>query len=543
MKKILIVLAIVLSGASASRAQSLYQPYSYQFYQKFNAELYSTKTRIHTALKPFIIDTLLQRTYDSLMNYGIDSSKRSWGYRKLFSEHLVDVRGNGNTFYADVLPDLAIGRDFARQKRNTHMTGVGLQLGGTVGTKFAYNVSGFYNQAVFPYYMDAYINPVGVVPGQGFDRSRGGLTKEWDYITAVVSYTPVKYLNISAGREKTFVGDGYRSLLLSDYSSPMPFFRLTGNLGNVRYMAMWTHMNDRANIEINDYTKDRKKFGVFHYLDWNVNNRLSLGFFDAVIWAAEDDQGHKRGFDVTYINPIPFLRPLEASSGSPDNVLIGLTGKYKITDGLTAYGQFSLDEFEGANFFSGEGSSRNKYGWQVGVKGANLLGVERLNYLLEVNGATPFTYSERSSGDSIRSSVINYSNNTEPLAHPWGANFREVVAILNYSHNRFDFMGELNYGRYGLDKDGLNYGKNIFQNYRLPARKTGNYIGQGLTTNMIYLEGKVAYMLNPKYNLRIELGGIYRSEKNDAFHYKTAMLTLGVRSSFRNIYTDIASFK
>ena len=52
-------------------------------------------------------------------------------------------------------------------------------------------------------------------------------------------------------------------------------------------------------------------------------NRLSLGFFDAVIWAAADDQGHPRGFDFQYINPIIFLRPVEAQSGSGDNALIG----------------------------------------------------------------------------------------------------------------------------------------------------------------------------------------------------------------------------
>ncbi|RYE21119.1 MAG: gliding motility protein RemB [Sphingobacteriales bacterium] len=543
MKKILTTAALLFSAVVVTKAQSLYQPYSYQFYQKFNSELYSTDTRIHTALRPFIIDSLLQRTYDSLMNYGLDSSKHSWGYRKLFNEHLINARSAGSTFYADVLPDFAIGRDFSGNKKTTHLTGYGLQLGGTVGTKFFYNISGFYNRAVLPYYMDTYVNQVGVLPGQGYDRSNGAGTKEWDYITAVASYTPVKYLNISAGRDKTFIGDGYRSLLLSDYSSPMPFFRLTGNLGNVRYMAMWTYMTDRANIQINDYAKDRKKYGVFHYLDWNVNNRLSLGFFDVVIWAAEDDRGNKRGFDFTYVNPVTFLRPLEATNGSPDNVLIGFTGKYKVTNGLTVYGQFSLDEFEGANFFSGNGSSRNKYGIQMGIKGANLFGVERLNYLLETNIVKPFTYSERSSADTIRSSVINYSNNSEPLAHPWGANFQEVVAILNYSCHRFDFMGELDYGHYGLDKDGLNYGKDIFKNYRLPARTLGNYIGQGLTTNMIYLEGKVAYLLNPKYNLRLELGGVFRSEKNAAFHDKTVMMTFGVRSSFRSLYTDIASYK
>ena len=72
----------------------------------------------------------------------------------------------------------------------------------------------------------------------------------------------------------------------------------------------------------------------------------------------------------------------------------------------------------------------------------------------------------------------------------------------------------------------LNYGKDIFQIYTTPAKLFGNYIGQGLTTNMYYLEGKVAFLLNPKYNLRIELGGIFRQEQNTQFNDKTTWLTI-----------------
>ncbi len=537
MKKTLTGFALMLTAAVTAQAQSQYQPYSYQFYQKMDGTVYSTQTGVHSAFKPFIVnDSLLRNTYDSLMNYGNDGPAHSWGYRKLFTEHQLESNSANSTFYADVLPDLVIGRDVRQVKKTTSLTSVGLQLGGTVGTKFSYNVAGYLNRGVFPDYLTQYINYTGIVPGQAYDRNPGNNTKDWSYITATVSYTPVKYLNISAGRDRSFVGDGYRSLLLSDYSSPAPFFRLTGNLGNVQYTAMWVSYNDPVNLNLKGYTKDRNKWGAFHYLDWNVTNRLSLGFFDAVIWASEDDMGHKRGFDFTYINPIIFLRPLEASSGSPDNALIGFTGKYKITDGITAYGQFSLDEFQAKDFFGGEGSSRNKYGWQLGLRGPNLLGVQGLNYLIETNSVLPYTYSERYP-------AINYSNNNEPLAHPWGANFREVVGLLNYSYKRFMLSGEIDYGHYGLDIDDLNYGQNIFKDYREPAREKGNYIGQGLTTNMIYVEGKVGYLLNPKYNLRIELGGMVRNDTNDQFKSRTGMFTIGLRSSFRNMYTDLAGFR
>jgi hypothetical protein len=233
-----------------------------------------------------------------------------------------------------------------------------------------------------PNYISTYIRQVGIVPGQAyastFNNNPNAYT--WDYITATVSYTPVKYLNISAGRDKTFIGDGYRSLLLSDYASPYPFFKLTANLGNVKYMAMWAYFSDPAGTS--DLNIDRNKWGIFHYLDWNVNNRLSFGFFDSVIWSNTDDQGHTHGFDFSYINPVIFLRPVEAANGSPDNALIGFTAKYKLTDGITAYGQFSLDEFTAKEFFNNAGYVNNKFAYQLGIRGANLFGVTNLNYLV-----------------------------------------------------------------------------------------------------------------------------------------------------------------
>ncbi|MBK0378000.1 gliding motility protein RemB [Mucilaginibacter segetis] len=535
MRKITACIVLFLITISVAWSQTVYQPYSYQFYQKLNSEVYSTKTRIHSSIKPFFSDdSLLSYHYDSLMNNSNIKSKNG-SFDRIFNTHLIESNGSNSTLYLDLLPDFNIGRDFS-DKKTTHYNSLGLQIGGTAGKKFYFNIAGYLNNAKFPDYLSTYINQVGIVPGQAYARvlDNDADAYNWSYITTTVSYTPVKYLNISAGRDKTFIGDGYRSELLSDYASPYPFFKLTANLGNVKYMAMWAYFADPASTS--DQFTDRKKWGIFHYLDWNVSNRLSFGFFDSVIWADTDDQGHKHGFDFNYINPVIFLRPVEASNGSPDNALIGFTGKYKLSDGITAYGQFALDEFQSKEFFSDLGSYRNKYGWQLGLRGANLFSVKNLNYLIETNNVKPYTYSERAS-------ILNYSANSEPLAHPWGANFREVVGLLNYSYKKFDFSGEVDYGHYGLDVNNLNYGKDIFFSYQDPVHANGNYTGQGLTTNMIYLQGKVALLINPKYNLRLELGGIYRTEKNNMFNTKTSMITFGLRSSFRELYTDLASYK
>jgi len=531
-----LLLLILLLCAGEAVAQSEYQPYSYQLYQKFDSYLYSTKTRATTSLKPvFVNDTLLKRPFDSIMNYGVDTTgHHSWFHRKLFDEHLIDVKDKDYTFYADFLLDNTLGRDLSGHK-TTWLNTKGYQIGGTISDKFYFYTSGYENQAKFPQYITDYIdnNPAHIVLGQAYDRNypKNLVSSDWSYVTALLSYTPVKYINITLGHDKNFIGDGYRSLLLSDYAAPYDFLKLTGNLGNVTYMAMWGFMDDPTAPTFSYQDGDRRKWMAVHYLNWNVSNRVSLGFFDAVIWADKDNNGNKRGFDFSYSSPVIFLRPLEASNGSPDNAMIGFTGKYKITDGITAYGQFALDEFQYKDFFSNKGSSRNKYAYQLGFRGANLFGVKRLNYLVEYNGAKPYTYSEQES-------INNYSEEGEPLAHPWGANFREVVGLLNYSYKRWDFSGELDYGLYGYDINGLDYGKNIFESYTKPARVYGNYIGQGLRTNLYYGSGAIAYVLNPKYNLRIEGEVTLRRETNDSYTHNMALFSFGIRSSFRNIYKD-----
>jgi len=189
MKKILGAFLLLFSVIGGARSQSIYQQYSYQFYQKLNADVYSTQSRQHSSLRPFFADdSVIKRRYDSLMNYGNDGKSHGGAYAKLFNEHLIDYKGANSTFYADLLPDFAIGRDFST-KTNTNNVSLGLQLGGTFGNKFSYYVAGYENSAVVPPYLATYINQTGIVPGQAYAKVYKTYGYDWDYITATASYT------------------------------------------------------------------------------------------------------------------------------------------------------------------------------------------------------------------------------------------------------------------------------------------------------------------------------------------------------------------
>ena len=217
--------------------------------------------------------------------------------------------------------------------------------------------------------------------------------------------------------------------------------------------------------------------------------------------------------------------------GSPDNALLGINLKYAPSANSTFYGQFILDEFVFKEITKGSGWWGNKFGGQFGFRSNNIFKVPNLNILTEVNAARPYTYAQRTT-------LNNYGHYNQPLAHPQGANFVEWVSIADYRYKRLFLRGQITYAKYGLDSAGINFGKDIFKSYYSRAGNFDNHIGQGLNTTLTNLQGTVAYLVNPKYNLRIECSVTARQEKNNAWKNNELIFQIGLRSSFRQLYYD-----
>ena len=519
-------------------AQIDYQTYSFQQTQKYSDILYTPTTRLHTSSKPFVFKGDLLTRKDSLESlYTINS--QNWIKRKVFNEHLVYVEKEDHTFYLDFLPDFQIGTEMIdAEKRTTWLNTRGAQVGLTIKDKFSFYANIFENQGVFANYMDQYIQEHNV-PGQGSVENLENHKKDWMYATASLTYDFSPYFQVTMAYDKNHIGDGYRSVLLSDFSSNYTHLKFKGEIGNVQYTSVWAYMLDPNNprygmIDTTRAFGDGIKWGAFQYLDYNATNRLSVGLFQAVVWSNRSQAGH-RGFDFNYLNPAIPLRPVESTnSSSPDKMFLGLNAKYKVLNNVTAYGQFLLGEFTAKEFFANNGYVHNKWAGQIGVRGFDIFKVKHLNFLAEYNLARPYTYQHQSS-------ISNYSNYGEPLAHPLGANFRELLGIVNYSWKRFDFSGKGLFAVFGTDPDNkTNMGGNIFQSYITAPNIYGNKIGQGVKNNLYYADMKASYVLNPKYNLRLELGYTQRFLKTEgASTMKSGVVNFGLRSSFRNFYDDI----
>ena len=260
-----------------------------------------------------------------------------------------------------------------------------------------------------------------------------------------------------------------------------------------------------------------------------VTKRLKLAFFEAVIW--EGDSLARTQLELNYMNPFVILRPLEYNIGSPDNILIGLNGSWDIHKMIHTYGQVVLDELHSDNLINNPTWWGNKYGYQGGLKIHNLP-IHNLVIIGEHNSVRPFTYSHKTSG-------MNYGHNYNPLAHPYGANFRESLGIINYRFKRLNINSKIVYISGGEEvSDSTSSGKDIFKSYNDRTSQNGYKIGSGVEYKQFFWDTKFSFLLNPKYFLMFEIGYQNRTDWLEGNKENHHYLYGGFRTSLFNLYYD-----
>ncbi|MDB5249904.1 MAG: hypothetical protein JWQ40_4298 [Segetibacter sp.] len=409
-----------------------------------------------------------------LMNNSEWSKPReSYNSKKTIFNQFYKTKGNfleikGKDFFLIVNP---MGQyQVMKEKGNSQSlfyNSHGVTVRGLIARKIGFDVSITDNQERDPLYVQQWIASHNAVPGARFYKgfkAPGGV----DYFDnrGSVSFNASKYIDLQLGYDRNFIGDGYRSLFLSDFAGNNLFFKINTRIWKFNYQNLFMELIPYGQRSGGNRTLSRKYFRS-NYLSFNATKWLNLGFFDAVTF------GRKDHFDFQYLIPVLFLRPAESDIGSGDNATLGINGKINIKKKIQLYGQMVLDEFQFRELIKSTGFWANKYGYQIGVKYPDAFGIPNLDLQVESNRVRPFTYSHFDS-------VTEYSHYNQPLAHPLGANFQEYISILKYQPlKKLYLQAKMIYYYQGLDSAGTNFGSNIFLNYHTRGKNYGYYVGDG----------------------------------------------------------------
>lgn len=528
----ILTILLALTNGSLLIAQESFSIHQNSTFRHYDRYVYQADARFHTSVKPFLL-----RQVDSIVN--IDSILRIPVERKVwdivFNRSLIQLNKKDFKFTIDPLMNFEYGRDKgSNYEKNSWINTRGILVNASVGKRISISTSFYENQASFYDYRYDRIVELGnsVIPGQGQGKAYGdsaAQTKDYAWAEAYVSFQPNKFFTLQFGHGKNFIGDGYRSLFLSDNSFNYPFFKIVTDVWNIKYVNLWAQFQDLTTKYAYGTPYD-KKWGSFNYIDWSVTKWLNIGFFEAVIWANADSTGH-RGFDINYANPVIFTRPVEFSVGSSDNALMGMSAKITLFKNQILYGQFMIDEFKWSEFSSGSGWWGNKWSVQAGYKTYDLFDIKHLDIQSEFNLVRPYMYSHLST-------TTNYGHYNQPLAHPLGSNFWESVSFLKYSYKRLFFEGSFSYALHGSDTAGLNYGNDIWEPYTSHEQEYNNYIGQAEKVTLKYVNLQLAYLVNPSTDLNVYVNYTHRSEVSATMDLQQSLFTFGIRTSLGNFYYD-----
>ncbi len=471
-------------------------------------------TSVHTSFQPIIQSHVVSSSqlnwlsesekiiYNSSLQKHTPKPKSAlkWLNQSFLYQHFLVVDTGNFYLTIDPLLNLEYGKD-AEDKRtnidNIYTNTRGLMISGNIGKNFSFRSSLYENQSFSPAYISDFVNSYGVMPGQGRVKKFKQTGFDYAYSSAYISYSPTAYLNFQIGNDKHFIGDGYRSLLLSDVSTNYPFIRATAlflkrKIQYNKLHAELTNLERRDKGSVPEALFKRKTMSV-HFVNWTATNWLNIGLFESTVWQTEDSSG-TLPFNFMQLNPIPFVNTLKTGFNNTHHSSVGLNVKIKLPFKTVLYHQTVYD-----------GSTDDT---RIGIQGGlSYYGIKNLTLQSEFNTMSPDVY------ESNNNNYQGYNHYNQPLAHLYGNNFNELIGIVNYKYKRLFSQAKLNFAEY-----------------------TENISKQN--TQAVIIQAHLGYLINPSYNLAIIVGATNRTERINNSTDKTNYIYVSLLTNLRNLYTD-----
>ena len=503
---ILLVVALPFSLLSQPFIQSLQRDFVNQSYNRLS----KSERPYHTLSKSFI-----SSQFDSISNEESGWSRRqhkSWIMRKTRNENLIVVDTFDFKLTIDPVFNFRVGADRmdstnGQVSDNTR----GFLVQGAIGKKLAFYSSFYENQSFFPQYLDNEIALNGVVPGQGRPKVFKDVGYDYAMASGAISYSPAKWLNVQAGHGKNFIGDGYRSLVLSDNSFNYPYLKTTANFFNnkLSYQLLYASLQHLQRLPATTSSEAQfiRKAGTFHSLSFSPTPLIEFSLVEGVVYQNWDSTGTKK-LPWNYYMPIIGLNTgIEGYESNSAKVISALNMRINPLPGKMIYGQFVLDGFD----------NNSDMGFQLGVAAYDAFTLKNLVLQIEWNNISQGIYKHQNE-------QISYEHYGGHLAHPTGSDLNELVGMLQYSFRDFFITG-----------------KWVYSDRQSPVKNSlpgGVVIEVMREEKVVYQHYSIGYLLNSKTNMKIKLGYSLRDLNYANGYESTAWYYVSFVTDLQNVYYD-----
>lgn len=470
-----------------------------------------------SSVDAYNLDLVMKNNFEWKTGLGDTSLKFKYIFSKKIATNppYFGIKQGNFSAYVTPVVDLNVGSDNNINREIFHYIR-GFSIRGQLSKNVGYYTTFTSAREVVPYYVHQYIDSFKAMPGEGYFKTKPPYTYDYNDARGGMMLRAGKNIDFQFAYDKVFIGNGYRSLILSDFSNSFLFLKANFHFWKLNYYNLFAQMiATHADIS-NDYEYPKKYF-AFHMLEFNAK-WFTLGFYENIMFA------RNHGYELSYLNPFILYTTIQREMGSPDKSTVGFNLKANISKKTQLYAQFVINEFYFSDFINPQkGSWENKQAYQLGVKQIDLLGVKNLDLQLETNFIRPFVYSHNDSATS-------YTHYNQPLAHPVGSSIAEYIGILKYQpFNKLRLQLKCIYTEHGLDSLGYNLGGNVFRLYTTRVRSDYIFIGSGILAKTLNLSGLITYEITP--NIFIDASAMLRKyEQADKLNtYDSKIFNIGLR--------------
>ena len=146
----------------------------------------------------------------------------------------------------DLIINPVIQLQYSKEKDNDEtlfLNSRGVAIRGRIANKIGFAASIIDNQERDATYVQNWENKFQSVPGAGYYKNFNSTGYDYFDARGYFTFNAAKYIDVAFGYDRNFIGNGYRSLLLSDFSNNTLFLNLNTRIWKINYQNLFMELH------------------------------------------------------------------------------------------------------------------------------------------------------------------------------------------------------------------------------------------------------------------------------------------------------------